>query len=320
MNVIVSNKNQSLLNSLDIDIIKNVNGEFTAEELIQSFSNFFFNRMFLDITAIRDYANLTNIQKLSMSLDMNKIILFLDDFEVTNSSTYISSLISMGIYNFTKNKDGLMYLYNHPNNYKDVAHLHIINNGLPQGNNIISNNIQSNISNNTMNSSTFVLGFKNVTLHAGSTSLIYMIKKKLSAYKDVLAIEVNKKEFLYFYDKEMISVSENELSQTINKYCNKDIILLDLNNASGEAICNDIVYLIEPTTLKLNKLVLVNKAIFNTLKNKTVVLNQSLLDSTDISDFEFESKIKIYANIPPLNDKAENFDELTQFLNKIGID
>ena len=33
MNVIVSNKYQSLLATLDIDIIKTINGEFTVEEL-----------------------------------------------------------------------------------------------------------------------------------------------------------------------------------------------------------------------------------------------------------------------------------------------
>ena len=55
MNVIVSNKQKNLLNSLDVDVIKSINGEFSADELIGTFSNFFFNRMFLDITALKDY-------------------------------------------------------------------------------------------------------------------------------------------------------------------------------------------------------------------------------------------------------------------------
>ena len=54
MNVIVSNKNEGLLNSLDIDVIKSINGQFDADEIIQTFSNFFFNRMFLDITALKN--------------------------------------------------------------------------------------------------------------------------------------------------------------------------------------------------------------------------------------------------------------------------
>ena len=79
MNVIVSNKNQGLLSSLDVDIIKSINGEFTVDEIIGTFSNFFFNRMFLDITAVKDYKDTANIQKLSMNIDMNKVILLLDN-------------------------------------------------------------------------------------------------------------------------------------------------------------------------------------------------------------------------------------------------
>ena len=52
MNVIVANKNKDLFSNLDVDVIRSEYGEFTVEELIQMFSNFFFNRMFLDITAI----------------------------------------------------------------------------------------------------------------------------------------------------------------------------------------------------------------------------------------------------------------------------
>ena len=63
MNVIVANKNKDLFSNLDVDVIRSEYGEFTVEELIQMFSNFFFNRMFLDITAIEGYENLGNIQK-----------------------------------------------------------------------------------------------------------------------------------------------------------------------------------------------------------------------------------------------------------------
>ena len=62
MNVIVSNLNKDIFNNLDVDVIKSINGEFDVEEIVQSFSNFFFNRMFLDITAIKDYKNYSNMQ------------------------------------------------------------------------------------------------------------------------------------------------------------------------------------------------------------------------------------------------------------------
>ena len=59
MNVIVSNLNKDEFSNLGVDIIKSISGEFDVEEIVQSFSNFFFNRMFLDITAIKDYKNVS---------------------------------------------------------------------------------------------------------------------------------------------------------------------------------------------------------------------------------------------------------------------
>ena len=55
MNVIVSNKYQALLANLDIDVIKSINGEFSVDELVAQFSNFYYNKMIIDITAIKGY-------------------------------------------------------------------------------------------------------------------------------------------------------------------------------------------------------------------------------------------------------------------------
>ena len=124
MNVIIANKYKEMLDSLDIDVIKSMDGEFTVDEIVERFSNFFFQRMILDITAVKDYKDLRNIQKLSVNLDMDKVILLLDDSSESSSALYLSRLISMGIYNFTRNKEGILYLLNHPNSYRDVAHIH----------------------------------------------------------------------------------------------------------------------------------------------------------------------------------------------------
>ena len=42
MNVIVSNKYQSLLSTLDVDIIKSISGEFEVDDLVAQFTNFLF--------------------------------------------------------------------------------------------------------------------------------------------------------------------------------------------------------------------------------------------------------------------------------------
>ena len=53
MNVIVANKYRYALASLDIDIIKSLDGEYTVDEIVDTFKNFFFQRMILDITALK---------------------------------------------------------------------------------------------------------------------------------------------------------------------------------------------------------------------------------------------------------------------------
>lgn len=121
MNVIVSNKYQSLLATLDVDIIKSINGEFEVEDLVNQFTNFYYNKMILDITALKNYQDITTLQNLSVSMDVSNIIILLDDSETVNSPKYLSSLISMGIYNFSRNIDAVKFLINNPNTYKDVV-------------------------------------------------------------------------------------------------------------------------------------------------------------------------------------------------------
>ena len=211
MNVIVSNKNRGLLESLDIDVIKSIDGEFTSEEIIKTFSNFFFNRMFLDITAIKDYSNISNIQLLSMNMDVDKII-FLLDGNLISDNMYLSKLISMGIYNFAGNKETLLYLYNHPNSYRDVAHIHQLS--LNPGNSNVnsandkknaffaSQSVQAPPIQQYVNKST-IIGFKSATSGAGATTLVYMLRNQLNKKGYAVALEVNKNDFEFFNTKDM---------------------------------------------------------------------------------------------------------------------
>lgn len=79
MNVIIANKYKEMLSGLDIEIIKSLEGVYDIDYVINEFSNFYFDRMILDITALRDYENIDTLQKLSISLDMGKVILLLAD-------------------------------------------------------------------------------------------------------------------------------------------------------------------------------------------------------------------------------------------------
>ena len=101
----------------------------------------------------------------------------------------------MGIYNFTRNINAVKFLIDNPNSYKDVAQYH---------------NLNGNANNEVLEYDTFtgtgsgglrIVGFKNVTAHAGATTLIYMLKRHLEVAYNVVAIEVDKEDFKYFNDK-----------------------------------------------------------------------------------------------------------------------
>lgn len=309
MNVIVSNKNQDILSNLDIDLIKSINGEFTPEEIAAQFPpNFYFNKMVLDITAIKNYQNINVIQELSLLLDMSKVVLFLDDSDAVNAPIYLSQLVSMGIYNFTKTIDAVKFLIDNPNTYKDVASYH-------QLNNVSSKTSSSSTPGSTdsfEDSRLRVIGFKNVTSGAGATTLVYMLKKQLEKLYGVLAVEVDKNDFTYLNDKALQRTED--LASFINQNQKSEVILVDLNEFDGEDLCTDVIYLIEPGLIKLNKLIRKDSTIFEKLKGKKIVLNRSILNEKDVQDFESESNSNIFFNIPDLDDKKEYHKVLEDFL------
>lgn len=336
MNVIVANKYQMLLENLGIDIIKEINGVFDVDEIINTFNNFFYQRMILDITAINDYKNISNLQKLSISLNMEKVILLLDGTDDTCNPGFISQLISMGIYNFAKDLDGIQYLYNNPNSYRDVAQYHQLQNmavqqqqqqQLIQQQQSVTvtpiNQVNSIIVNPTpiqMDNTIKIIGFKNVTKHAGASTLVYALKNILSRNYKTVGIEVDKMEFAYFRDNTMVSTTSPNFRGELTKYSNCDVVLVDLNDSvTAEGLCQLVIYLVEPTTIKINKLITLNPSSLRSLKDKKVVLNQSLLDNRALSEFEYEAKIKAFYNMPPINERDKNNQYVIDFLRKLGF-
>lgn len=313
MNVIVANRQENILNSLDVEIIKTLKGEFEVDEIITTFSNFFFARMILDITAIKNFDDITNFQKLSIGIPVDKIILLLPNDPNYSSSIFLSKLISMGYYNFTTNLEGVKYLLNKPNTYKEVAHLHQLNATFttPQ----VSSSTGVVVNNPTGK----IIGFKNVTEGAGATTLVYMLKKQLETHynMDILAIEVNKKDFMYFNDNSLVSVDKNELATELIKGRNKNAILIDLND-SDPNVCDEVYYLIEPSIIKFNKLIKRNMSILDTLKDKRIILNKTLLPQQDIARFEKETKLKIFSVISPIDDRREDLF-LAGFISLLGF-
>lgn len=310
MNVIICNQRKELLNNLNIDVIKTLEGQFDADEIINMFRNFYYQRMILDITALKDYTDIKNLQKLSIALDMEKLILVLTDDEASALPSYLSKLISMGIYNFTRNVEGVLYLLNNPNSYRDVAQYHQLEDN--QSTQVIYQGVETNYCR--------IIGIKNVTLHAGSTTLAYMLVKSLKRKYNVIGVEVDDNKFNYFNDKLLESVLSKDLSKFLEKNNNKDVIIIDVNNSPiALSMAQEVIYLVEPSTIKLNELVSVKKNAFLELKDKKVILNKSLLSSKDVSELQYETKLNYLFNMPPLNERDKNLPMVDEFLVKLGF-
>ena len=313
INVIISNKYQTLLTNLDIDVIKHITGVFSVDELMEQFTNFYFNKMIIDITAIKNYENINVIQSLSVNFDASKIILLLYDSEKVNSPLYLSQLVSMGIYNFTRNIDSVKFLIDNPNTYKDVASYHQLNgvSEKPIFNEEVYDNNRGFIGQR-------VIGFRNLTEGAGSTTLVYLLKQHLSKNYKVKAVEVDGQDFALFGDKSLDSISSSQLSEYISEHSDCEVILVDLNSEDNAGV-GEVIYLIEPGLTKLNKMIRKDQNVFDKLNGKKIVLNRSALDSKDIEDFEKESGSKVFFNIPNVDDKVTDHEVLNNFLRALGF-
>ncbi len=312
MNVIVSNVQQNALTDLDIDIIKSITGTYTANEIVEMFKNFFYNKMILDVTAIKNYEDLNNLQIIATGLDPEKIVFYLPENSKLCTADSISKIVTMGIYNFTTNLEGVKYLIRHSNTFQEVSHLQIQTQTPSE---------QVDTSQQLVNAKCKILGIKNITDDAGSTTLTYMLKKELANKygNSVIAIEVDKGDFIAFNDKTMISVRGDQLKNTINNHKdNAKIIIIDLNNYSEDYICDQVFYLLEPSTIKLSKILRKNSSVLKKYKSKCVLLNKSLLNSKDVAEFENEANLKIFYNMPPLDERRKN-GVINDFLIRIGL-
>lgn len=315
MNIIVSNKYEQLLNGLEIDVISRINGVFSVENLSRQYENFFYNKMIIDITAIENYEDINTIQQLSLSLDTTKLILLLDDSVKVNSQTYLSQLVSMGIYNFTKSVDAIKFLIDNPNSYKDVAKFHQLNMN-PKN---FALNDKAEAKNNQVMLGRRIIGVRNLTEHAGATTLTYIMKKHLEKLYKVKAAEIDKEDFSYFRDSDLFSIRSDEVQKFLNENSDTDIILLDMSNNDFDTYCTEVIYLIEPGLVKLNKLIRDDNRIFEKMRGKKIVLNRSVLSSKDVTDFERESGSEVFYSVANIDDKMDNIKVIKDFLLALGF-
>lgn len=335
MNVIVSNKQKSVLDNANIDAIKDLNGLFNVDELINNFKGYFFSKMIIDATSIIDFAKEPVLRKLVDGIGAEKIILLLPP-KPEPPKKFCELLVNLGIYNFSTNINEVVKFLTTPNTINsfddamfrsDNIHNNDVNNQNQNFNSNVNNNFDNyqnaNLNNPVIDKNRdnkLVLGFKNVTDHAGSTTLIYALKQQLEKNFacSVEAIEIGNSDFNYFSNHNMINVNANNIEIAINNSkCN--VILIDLNSNNYDTLCDDVIYLVEPSMLKINKLLFQQPNAFANLQNKKVVLNKSMLSDSDVSIFAKEAGIRIYYNIPPINERNTNNKVIDEFINKLAL-
>lgn len=319
MNVVTANENKSIIDRLDIDIIKRIDGQFELRELLSKFVNLYFNKMIIDITSIKDYQNLDVIKQLAQAVDPSRVIIILNNDPIVNSQFYMSNLIACGFYNFTRNFEGVKFLYNTPNTYDNVKHLAMSEDEIKKQNEefIATHTVIAKSSGERQ-----IIGFINLTNHAGATSLVNMCVRQLNAsgYQAV-GLEMFRQDLLFYHDSNLSACfNRNDLENKLRLYEDVNAVFIDLNEFNeSDKFCDKVIYIIEPSYVMLTKLLKKNRNSFAEHKDDLILLNKSFVNDQEIPDFEYESKLKVFFNLPPLNDRNKNLEPINEFLRKLGF-
>ena len=165
-----------------------------------------------------------------------------------------------------------------------------------------------------------IIGLQNVTEHAGATTLMHMMLKQLKANYKVIAFEMFKQDSIYFNDPDIsFCTSVEELRFKINALRNIDIVLIDLNDLPEKQLCTDILYLANPGTISLNKALKKDNNLREKVKDGKIILNQSAIKDEELSNFEYETKFKVFYNMPVINDRADRLLAVDKLLVKLGF-
>ena len=274
--------------------------------------------MIIDITSIANYTDLETIKQLAESVDPSRVILLLNTDPVVNSSVYMSKLVEFGFYNFTRNYEGITFLYNTPNSLDNVKHLILTEDQIKAQMDAMSKSAAPIVENEGRK----IIGLQNLTMHAGSTSLVNMMVRQLNdGGYTAIGLEMFKQDLMFYHDSNLSAcMNKMDLENKLRLYTDVSAVIIDLNEF-GEAskYCDEILYIIEPSYIKLTKLLKKNRNAFLEHKSDKIVLNMSFVNDQEVPDFEYETKLKIFDNLPPMNDRNRDLDQVNELLGKLGF-
>ncbi len=316
MNILIKNQNYKITDTLNVDIIKTLTGEFELEDVQKELVNFYYNKVIIDITAIKNNYNISSVLTFLKGFESSKVILLLNDSQLVNSESYLKALIENGYYNFTRNSAGINYLIDNPNEYNDVKKY-------IQKKEINELNETTEVENRLKirNPSQKIIGVQNLTEHAGATTLCYLMYKELIINYNAKLIEMNKQDLIYFKDiTPDYCTSVDDLNLKLKEYSDVEVILIDLNTFESKDLLDEILYIIEPGTVKINKLIKKDRNYALKASEGKIILNRSNLRETEIPNFEYETKLKIFKTIPNLNDRDVRDKDINLLLSKLGFE
>jgi len=341
MNIVIKNQNARILDSLNIEIIKTLTGEFSIEEVGQQLINMYFKKVIVDITAVRNYYDINSVVTFLRGFEPDNVIVLLNDSEAINSHSFLAKLVESGYYNFTRNAAGINYLLDNPNNLGDVSQylkVPVATNLNPtsvsgyasddsddddgyakrQKPSLMDNNARERSGKSNRNQK--VIGIQNLTEHAGATTLAYMMIKQLRLNYYVKGIEMNKQDFIYFRDPDLAFCTKlDDFKLKLKDFAAADAVIIDLNGFDAAEFCDEILYLVDPGTLKLNKLIKKDSNVLSKVKDGKIVLNRSAIKNEELTDFEYETKFKVFFNLANFNDRKERVQIVDALLYNLGF-
>ena len=110
------------------------------------------------------------------------------------------------------------------------------------------------------------------------------------------------------------------LENKLRELSDCEAVIIDLNEfGEADKYCDEILYIIEPSYVKLTKMIKKNRNVLVEHKDDKILLNMSFVNNQEVPDFEYETKLKIFDNLPPLNDRNRNLPEINGLLGKLGF-
>lgn len=317
MNLVIVNENTIVVNALTIDIIKVLNGVYDVNSVEKELVNFYFNKVIIDITAIKNYFSSFDLFEFLNYFGKDKVILLLNDSAYCNSKEFLTKLINNGYYNFTSNSQGVSFLVNRSNTYEDVKkYIQTTTFTSELNSSIGSTNIQTRTNNIK------IIGIKNLSEGAGSTTLMQQMVKQLAFNYKVKGIELNSFDAMYFRRPDIIFCNDyTEAKTKIQGLKGIDAIIIDLNEFEDKnKICTDIIYLLEPGIIRISKFIKNINKYKDELNDMKIVLNRSALKDEEINYFEKETGLNIYYNLTNFDDKKDRLLSIDRLLIKLGFD